>query len=801
MEKGRVILKDKKFFINETPIYFNSGEIHYFRIKENEWKDRIKKAKEAGLNTIASYIPWIWHEINEGAFDFTGKTHPQRNVIKFINLINEAGMYFLPRIGPISNGEITGEGLPTWLTSKYPEVHIKDPKGNVITNPTMMSYLNPTFQGFVSKWYDKVLPIIKENLTENGGPIGIMQLCNEIAMIQWLAKGPDYSENTTKLFQNFLKNKYKSIAVLNETYGSSFKSFDEIRQPMGDTNTEGLSRCLDFASFYREYYALYFKSLADRVRQAGIDIPLSANIPGFYDYMMSGRGNQGLMCISMFHDFSKYTPNTIFGGAYQMRRLDFENFHDAILMTEMMKTITSPGAPTICAEMQIGGMNDRPRLYEADVELNIKYSTAHGLNSINGYMFCGGTNDPLIAQRSSYHEWQAPIDSKGNYRSHMKPLKMFGKFIGSFNSLLADTDKMYDNFAMGYYQPYYTTEYLSGRYKEEFEAKRDRYFFDGPARLLHVAGFNFPLVDIEKATIDELLKHKILWIFSIAYMDGATQKKLADYVKKGGTLVVNPLLPTKDLNLKNNTTLQDDLGIKITKYTWNNLVYSSDKIVSTPGKDILADFEQTIVDPKGATVLAWTKDKEPCAILKNVEKGKVLFIGFYIPHTFDYHIDVAKNFAELVGAKRNITVKPYDIHAVLRKTDNYGFLSITNFNDTTRDADVTLTFPGESKPTTLRSIHFMHRDSYLLPLNVQIAKDVVARFATCEIIAAKWLKNVLNINVDGSRDGKAAVSLKVAKKPKAITLNNEKLKFTYKNGTLDFSFMLNGNDEIVQVKF
>ncbi len=35
------------------------GEIHYFRLRRDEWQDRLEKAKRAGLNTIATYIPWL----------------------------------------------------------------------------------------------------------------------------------------------------------------------------------------------------------------------------------------------------------------------------------------------------------------------------------------------------------------------------------------------------------------------------------------------------------------------------------------------------------------------------------------------------------------------------------------------------------------------------------------------------------------------------------------------------------------------------------------------------------------------
>ena len=50
-----------------------SAEIHYFRLEPGEWRDRIEKAKEAGCDAIASYIPWLCHESVEGRYDFTGR--------------------------------------------------------------------------------------------------------------------------------------------------------------------------------------------------------------------------------------------------------------------------------------------------------------------------------------------------------------------------------------------------------------------------------------------------------------------------------------------------------------------------------------------------------------------------------------------------------------------------------------------------------------------------------------------------------------------------------------------------------
>jgi len=80
-----VAFKDGNFVLGGKPFFLYSGEIHYFRIPKNKWKDRLSKLKSAGFNTVSSYIPWIWHETQEGQKDFTGETCPERDVLSFID--------------------------------------------------------------------------------------------------------------------------------------------------------------------------------------------------------------------------------------------------------------------------------------------------------------------------------------------------------------------------------------------------------------------------------------------------------------------------------------------------------------------------------------------------------------------------------------------------------------------------------------------------------------------------------------------------------------------------------------------
>ena len=60
------------FLLDGKPFRILSGEMHYFRIPREYWRDRLLKLKACGLNTVATYMPWNLHERTPGKFDFSG---------------------------------------------------------------------------------------------------------------------------------------------------------------------------------------------------------------------------------------------------------------------------------------------------------------------------------------------------------------------------------------------------------------------------------------------------------------------------------------------------------------------------------------------------------------------------------------------------------------------------------------------------------------------------------------------------------------------------------------------------------
>jgi len=44
-----------------------------------------------GVTTLDLYVPWNWHEVADGKFDFDGHTNPRRNLREVLRLGRELG--------------------------------------------------------------------------------------------------------------------------------------------------------------------------------------------------------------------------------------------------------------------------------------------------------------------------------------------------------------------------------------------------------------------------------------------------------------------------------------------------------------------------------------------------------------------------------------------------------------------------------------------------------------------------------------------------------------------------------------
>jgi len=82
-------IAEKKVWVDKTPIPLLSGEVHYWRIDPHNWRPALERVRETGINIVATYACWDFHQLAPGQYDFTGTTDPRRDLIGFLKLLTE----------------------------------------------------------------------------------------------------------------------------------------------------------------------------------------------------------------------------------------------------------------------------------------------------------------------------------------------------------------------------------------------------------------------------------------------------------------------------------------------------------------------------------------------------------------------------------------------------------------------------------------------------------------------------------------------------------------------------------------
>jgi hypothetical protein len=161
---GHTLTLDSRSLLRDgRPWVLISGEFHYARCPESEWRDELLKMKAGGVSVVASYIFWIHHEEVEGAWDWTGR----RDLREFLETCQEAGLSALLRIGPWCHGEVRNGGFPDWL-QKMGDDQVFELRRD-----------NPGYLGYVTKLYGQIAQQTKGLLWKDGGPVIAIQMENE----------------------------------------------------------------------------------------------------------------------------------------------------------------------------------------------------------------------------------------------------------------------------------------------------------------------------------------------------------------------------------------------------------------------------------------------------------------------------------------------------------------------------------------------------------------------------------------------------------------------------------------------
>jgi beta-galactosidase len=712
---NRFVVEGGQFWLNEKPQLIQAGEIHYFRIPEDQWAHRLGLLKAAGFNALATYIPWLWHQLDEDVSDFDGHSHPMRNLEGFLDLAAKMDMLIIARPGPYIMAETINEGIPPWVFRKYPQAAYIS-QDNAVQN--IASYLQPDFTNCVKKWYQAIFEVLAPRQITRGGKIILVQLDNEMGMMQWVRNIMDINSDTISRF----------AAYLHQTYGQDLSGrypADPLEEFIRKTlvnpeETYSGKMVEDYRRYYRYYLREYTSFLWSEARSNGMEVPPVINIHGFANggktfpiglsQLVSAMGLEGMISATDVY------PGFIGEG----------NFHQLLLVNEMTKALQNPKQPLFSIEFQAGGNHDFGGGQSSLYELHSRLCVSSGMRAINHYLFCDGENDPILSPVKR-HDWGHPVRKDGTLRKHYARYPKLSRVLNCYGTdLVLARPKTVTT--IGFLLDDYMTE-VNNQFTKEYTSiithQRDFVLFDMIAKGLALTHRPFNALELSRNDLD-VFQTPNCWVMMEKQCNADTQQKLVDYVQKGGRLILAGRMFEKEFNEKDCTILKDAIGIKQVK---DDLISRPNHINAFNYRDVPVSFLQTYAG-EFDEVFARLDNGEVAGFIKAIGKGKVLVFGAAMTAETLDDLDIVNQMALKMDCLPLFTLSEWaDVR--LSSSPKGDFLFINNYQD-----DPVETTVMYEKKILLggNPVKIPARSGMILPIEWKLNNGVQLHYSTSEII-------------------------------------------------------------------
>jgi len=752
-------IKEDSFYLNDKKTFLNSGEIHYFRIKHELWDKHLEAAKEAGLTTVSTYVPWAWHEYEENVFDFDGTSCPERDLKGWLQKCKSHGLNCIVKPGPFILAEFRGAGLPGWFLDKYSsDVKMRNSKGNIFPSDGV-SLFNLNYLDKVAKWYDKIMPFIREREISVGGPIIMMQICNEIGVFSWLAHQGDYNEEVKCRFIKYVSKKFKSITEVNSLWGTSYKDFSQIELPpdgnLPYASKEDRGRDYEWHFFWRTYYGDYLKLMAGMARDRGLTVPFYHNLPGW----IYGNGYEFPVNITMYDDLFGDKSEIIFGVDHIPEFLSYRNLHDDRIINDITYAMQGQ-KPLFAAEFQCGSREYHVVTNPREMELFYKASIANGLTGWNYYMFSQGHNPRHKGYSGETFYWFNPLTPEGERTSVFPLVKRMSSLIKTSENIIVNAKRKAEICVL-FYPPYYATELERpevGSSELLFIPSliRRPAYFDGLLKVLQVLNIDYDMVDLTKISGNELSYYKQVWAFSTDEMNSREQQIIVDYAKEGGNMVIFPYLPDREMSQKSCKIIREALSLE----PLGKEIIDSPLIDIFEFKDIKCANPQIIYSEEslsGSEIIARTIKGTACGFIKNLGKGSLIHLGTWIGFDTEGHKPVYEAILKRSRARlRQASSNNENMIVRERFTKDNAVLFIGNYYNEEHTGKIIYTHPQSGESITIpynqEEILWPALYAVLTPICLTVSDGLQLLHSTSDILSIVVLDRQIKIIMQGDRD-------------------------------------------------
>lgn len=650
-----------------------SGEFHYYRVPESDWECRLQKLKECGGKMVATYIPWIIHEPQDGVFCFDDV--PGRRLTAFLELCQKMGLSVVVRPGPYVYSEMVNSGLPQWLIDAHPEIMAKRANGSLIVGDGV-SYVHPTFLKYAYRWYERVCDAIRPYLATNGGPIAMVQVDNELCGIHIWNASVDYNPESMGFgdengrYARFLSEQYGSVDRLNEAYETEYRSFADAdpRVPaLLSGDSMGAKRCrFDYDRFYTEAAFDYLNLLAHKLVELKIDVTLCTNV-----------GTTNL--IAVYKDGLKKLPSPFLIGIDHYYTLGpWGNWTNNPTPQKFLKWVlsidqlTEMGMAPSVLELQAGIPADFPPMLREDLTAMYMGLIAAGMRGVNYYVFTGGRNFENTGAAADIYDYNAPISYDNQVRPTYYAIKQANEFLAQ-NTWLQSAPRYYD-VQLGMTWP---GEFLPQYGECDFIT--ERYLRDGLHFTLIGSGFQPCYRDLR----DELDVSRPLVVSCGETLSADRQRALVDFIEKGGKVVIGPMLPYLDEHGNACCILRERLGVEdVRRIEANGKAELADKTA------IYGLYHQFTCGKTEGAVLFGGKVHEPIANILTVGKGQVMFLGVQYEYLYQSQNVMLERLLGELGCKPTVNCSNTTLWTTLTVSDDRAMLFAVNLFSGVQESDI-----------------------------------------------------------------------------------------------------------------
>lgn len=217
-------LAERRIWVGDESRELLSGEVHFWRLDRSVWPKVLSAVRELGLDIISTYVAWNAHELEPGRYDFTGESDPRLDLIGFLELAQQHGLWVLIRPGPYIYAEWPNSGIPDRAV-RWHRSH-------------------PAFREEARRWIAAVGQAVGPYQATRGGPIVMLQADNE-------------ADPWTDVYRSALDTASTPVEWM--------------------TSPRQLPRLLDFLRQRHQYATDVVRWSVGQYRACGVDVPIYAN--------------------------------------------------------------------------------------------------------------------------------------------------------------------------------------------------------------------------------------------------------------------------------------------------------------------------------------------------------------------------------------------------------------------------------------------------------------------------------------------------------------------------------------------